>query len=45
PDHTRIVLDLNQLAYYDMFELREPNRLVIDLKDARSTLKKKEFII
>ena len=45
PDHTRIVLDLNQPAYYDMFELREPHRLVIDLKEACSLLKTKEFII
>ena len=45
PDHTRIVLDLNHTAYYDIFELREPDRLVIDLKDARSLLKKKEFVI
>jgi len=45
PDNTRIVLDLNQPAYYDIFELREPDRLVIDLKDAHSLLQKKEFII
>jgi len=45
PDHTRIVVDLNQPAYYDIFELRKPDRLVIDVKDARSLLKKKEFVI
>ena len=45
PDHTRIVLDLNQPVYYDMFELRKPNRLVIDLKDSHTLLKKKEFVI
>ena len=39
PDHTRIVLDLNQPSYYDIFELKDPDRLVIDLKNARSRLK------
>ena len=45
PDHTRIVLDLSGPIYYDMFELREPHRLVIDLKDARSHLPQKEIVI
>lgn len=45
PDHTRIVLDLNGPVYYDMFELRAPHRLVIDLKDARSRISEKEFVI
>ncbi|MBN2466923.1 MAG: N-acetylmuramoyl-L-alanine amidase [Deltaproteobacteria bacterium] len=45
PDHTRIVLDLNQLAYYDVFELRDPCRLVIDVKEARSLVKTKELLV
>ena len=45
PDHTRIVLDLNQPSYYDIFELKDPDRLVIDLKNARSRLKEREITI
>jgi N-acetylmuramoyl-L-alanine amidase len=45
PEHTRIVLDLSQPPYYDMFELREPARLVIDLKDASVRMEEKEVVI
>ena len=45
PEHTRIVLDLSEPVYYDLFELREPNRLVIDLKGARLSLNKSEIPI
>jgi N-acetylmuramoyl-L-alanine amidase len=45
PEYTRIVVDLTGPAYYDLFELTEPNRVVIDLKEANTLLSKKEFII
>lgn len=45
PEHTRIVLDLSQPAYYDMFELVGPARLVIDLKDATTKMEGKEVPI
>jgi N-acetylmuramoyl-L-alanine amidase len=45
PEHTRIVLDLNQTPYYDMFELVGPARLVIDLKDASVRMEYKEVVI
>ncbi len=32
PDHTRIVIDLNKEASYEVSELKSPPRLVIDLK-------------
>ena len=43
PEHTRIVLDLTEQAYYDLFELSEPNRLVVDIKEARVSLREREF--
>ena len=45
PEYTRIVVDLTGPAYYDLFELTEPNRVVIDLKEANMVLSNKEFII
>jgi len=45
PEYTRIVIDLTGTAYYDLFELTEPNRVVIDLKEANTLFSKKEFII
>lgn len=45
PEHTRIVLDLSQPAYYDMFELVGPARLVIDLKDTSARMEGKEVVI
>ena len=45
PEHARIVVDLNGPVHYDLFELTEPNRVVIDLKEANTLLSKKEFII
>ncbi|HPD60656.1 MAG TPA: N-acetylmuramoyl-L-alanine amidase, partial [Thermodesulfobacteriota bacterium] len=45
PEYTRIVVDLTGPAYYDLFELTEPSRVVIDLKEANMLLSKKEFII
>ena len=38
PEYTRIVVDLTGPAYYDLFELTEPNRVVIDLKEANTVL-------
>ena len=35
PDHTRIVLDLLRPVEYAIFVLRDPDRVVIDLRDAR----------
>ncbi|MCY4350289.1 MAG: N-acetylmuramoyl-L-alanine amidase [Thiotrichales bacterium] len=35
PDHTRIVLDINRPVEYALFVLRNPDRVVIDLRDAR----------
>ena len=35
PDHTRIVLDVDQPVEYALFVLRDPDRVVIDLPDAR----------
>ena len=35
PDHTRIVLDIEQPVEYALFVLRDPDRVVIDLRDAR----------
>lgn len=45
PEYTRIVVDLTGPAYYDLFELINPNRVVIDLKETNTFLTKKEFII
>ena len=45
PEYTRIVIDLTGPAYYDLFELINPNRVVIDLKKASTLLTRKEFII
>ena len=35
PDHTRIVLDIDRPVEYALFVLRDPDRVVIDLRDAR----------
>ena len=35
PDHTRIVLDVDRPVEYALFVLRDPDRVVIDLRDAR----------
>ena len=35
PDHTRVVLDLTAPVHYKMFSLRNPERVVLDLYDAR----------
>jgi len=35
PDHTRIVLDVDRPVEYALFVLRNPDRVVIDLRDAR----------
>ena len=35
PDHTRIVLDLGRPVEYALFVLRDPHRVVIDLRGAR----------
>jgi len=35
PDHTRIVLDIDRPVEYALFVLRNPDRVVIDLRDAR----------
>jgi hypothetical protein len=43
PEYTRIVVDLTGPAYYDLFELSEPNRVVIDLKEANPLLSKKRI--
>jgi len=45
PDHTRIVFDLNRPAAYDVFELTGPDRLVIQLHEARCRLSGKEYTI
>lgn len=34
PDHTRLVLDLSQAVSYNVFNLDNPERLVIDLSDS-----------
>ncbi len=36
PDHTRLVLDLDNQPEYKLFRLREPARVVVDIKGARS---------
>lgn len=36
PDHTRLVLDLSAPVDYKLFNLSNPERLVIDIKDAHS---------
>ena len=33
PDYTRVVLDVSAKARYDLFTLRNPDRVVIDLDD------------
>ena len=35
PDHSRIVLDVDRPVEYTLFVLRDPDRVVIDLRDAR----------
>ncbi len=35
PDNTRLVFDLNAPVEHSLFTLRNPNRIVIDLKDTR----------
>lgn len=35
PDNTRVVLDLNGKAQYKKFTLKNPNRLVIDIEEAK----------
>ena len=35
PDHTRIVLDIDRPVKYNLFSLSDPDRVVIDLRDAR----------
>lgn len=35
PDHTRVVLDLDGPAKHKVFTLENPNRVVIDIRDAR----------
>ena len=35
PDHTRIVLDIDRPVEYALFVLRDPDRVVIDLRGAR----------
>ena len=35
PDHTRIVLDVDRPVEYALFVLRDPDRVVVDLRDAR----------
>jgi len=45
PEYTRIVLDLTEPVYYDFFELVNPDRLVIDLKETSIALSKKELLL
>ena len=35
PDHTRIVLDIDRPVEYALFVLRDPDRVVVDLRDTR----------
>lgn len=35
PDHTRIVLDVERPVEYALFVLRDPDRVVVDIRDAR----------
>ena len=35
PDHTRIVLDVDRPVEYALFVLRDPDRVVVDLRDTR----------
>lgn len=35
PDHTRIVLDIDRPVEYGLFVLRDPDRVVVDLRDTR----------
>jgi N-acetylmuramoyl-L-alanine amidase len=35
PDHTRLVLDLNQSIKYKLFRLHKPERIVIDMQNTR----------
>ena len=35
PDHTRIVLDVDRPVEYGLFVLRDPDRVVVDLRSAR----------
>ena len=39
PDHTRLVLDLSHQVQYDLFQLHNPERIVIDLKNTRMNAK------
>lgn len=35
PDHTRVVLDLSDTVSHSLLELKDPDRLVVDIPDAR----------
>ena len=35
PDHTRVVLDVDRPVEYALFVLRDPDRVVVDLRDTR----------
>lgn len=35
PDYTRVVLDMDELAQYSVFALENPDRIVIDIRNAR----------
>ena len=35
PDHSRIVLDIDRPAEYTLFVLRDPHRVVVDLRDGK----------
>ena len=35
PDHTRVVLDIERPVEYGLFVLRDPDRVVVDLRDAK----------
>lgn len=35
PDHTRVVLDIDRPVEYALFVLRDPDRVVVDLRDAK----------
>lgn len=35
PDHTRVVLDLSDTVSHSLLELKDPERLVVDIPDAR----------
>ena len=45
PDHTRIVVDSDKSISYQTFQLKDPWRLVVDIKEAKATFDSRKITI